>query len=138
MEEDIIQGLGMGGDDYITKPFGLGELRSRVAAHLRREKRERHHSFVISELKFNLLSKEVFAEEKLITFTKSEYEISEFLALHHGQVFSKERIHKAVFGFDRESDSSAIVEHIKNIRAKLAKVNRCPIETVWGIGYKWI
>jgi DNA-binding response OmpR family regulator len=138
MEEDIIQGLGMGGDDYITKPFGLGELRSRVAAHLRREQREKHHNFIISGLKFKLSAKEVFAGEELIPFTKSEYEISEFLALHHGQVFSKEKIYEAVFGFDRESDSSAIVEHIKNIRAKLAKVNCSTIETVWGIGYKWI
>lgn len=138
MEEDIIHGLGMGGDDYITKPFGLGELRSRVAAHLRREQREKHHNFIISGLKFKLSAKEVFAGEELIPFTKSEYEISEFLALHHGHVFSKERIYEAVFGFDRESDSSAIVEHIKNIRAKLAKVNCSTIETVWGIGYKWI
>lgn len=138
MEEDIIKGLGMGGDDYITKPFGLGELRSRVAAHLRREQREKHHNFIISGLKFKLSAKEVFAGEEMIPFTKSEYEISEFLALHHGQVFSKEKIYEAVFGFDRESDSSAIVEHIKNIRAKLAKVNCSAIETVWGIGYKWI
>ncbi len=138
MEEDIIKGLGMGGDDYITKPFGLGELRSRVAAHLRREQREKHHNFIISGLKFKLSAKEVFVEDELIPFTKSEYEISEFLALNHGQVFSKEKIYEAVFGFDRESDSLSIVEHIKNIRAKLAKVNRSTIETVWGIGYKWI
>lgn len=138
MEEDIIQGLGMGGDDYITKPFGLGELRSRVAAHLRREQREKHHNFIISGLKFKLSAKEVFVGDELIPFTKSEYEISEFLALNHGQVFSKEKIYETVFGFDRESDSLAIVEHIKNIRAKLTKVNRSTIETVWGIGYKWI
>lgn len=138
MEEDIIKGLGMGGDDYITKPFGLGELRSRVAAHLRREQREKHHNFIISGLKFKLSAKEVFVGDELIPFTKSEYEISEFLALNHGQVFSKEKIYEAVFGFDRESDSLSIVEHIKNIRAKLAKVNCSTIETVWGIGYKWI
>lgn len=138
MEEDIIKGLGMGGDDYITKPFGLGELRSRVAAHLRREKREKHNNFIISGIKFRLSAKEVFVGDELVPFTKSEYEISEFLALNHGQVFSKEKIFEAVFGFDRESDSSAIVEHIKNIRAKLAKVNQSPVETVWGIGYKWI
>lgn len=137
MEEDIIKGLGMGGDDYIKKPFGIGELRSRVAAHLRREHREKHNSFVISGVKFRLLAKEVFMEDNLIPLTKSEYEISEFLALNHGQVFSKEKIYEAVFGFEGESDSSAIVEHIKNIRAKFAKVNCSPIETVWGIGYKW-
>lgn len=138
MEEDIVKGLGMGGDDYITKPFGINELRSRVAAHLRREKREKHNSFIVSEVKFKLSSKEVFIGEKQIPLTKSEYEISEFLAINHGQVFSKGKIYESVFGFDGESDSSAIVEHIKNIRAKFAKLNVQPIETVWGIGYKWV
>ncbi len=138
MEDDIIEGFAIGGDDYITKPFGIGELRSRVAAHLRREQREKHHNFVISGIKFNLSAKEVFVGDNMIPFTKSEYEISEFLALHHGQVLSKEKIFEVVFGFDRESDSLAIVEHIKNIRAKLAKINCSPIETVWGIGYKWL
>ncbi|ERI94117.1 subtilin biosynthesis regulatory protein SpaR [Clostridiales bacterium oral taxon 876 str. F0540] len=138
MEEDIIKGLSIGGDDYIAKPFGLGELRSRVAAHLRREQREKHNSFLASGIKFNLSSKEAFAEGKLIPFTKSEYEISEFLALHHGQVFSKEKIYEAVFGYDKESDITAIVEHIKNIRAKLSKFDISSIETVWGIGYKWV
>ncbi|MBV7276253.1 response regulator transcription factor [Clostridium sp. PL3] len=138
MEEDIIKGLGMGGDDYITKPFGIGELRSRVAAHLRREKREKHNSFLISGVNFKLASKEVVVGEFSVPLTKSEYEISEFLAINHGQVFSKEKIYETVFGFEGESDSSAIVEHIKNIRAKLAKVGCSPIETVWGIGYKWV
>ncbi|MBP2031835.1 DNA-binding response OmpR family regulator [Clostridium algifaecis] len=138
MEEDIVKGLGMGGDDYITKPFGINELRSRVAAHLRREHREKHNSFVVSGVKFKLSAKEAFVEDKLIHLTKSEYEISEFLAINHGQVFSKEKIYEAIFGFDGESDSSAIVEHIKNIRAKFGKVGCSPIETVWGIGYKWV
>lgn len=137
MEEDIVKGLGMGGDDYITKPFGINELRSRVAAHLRREKREKHNSFIVSGVKFKLSSKEVFIGEKQIPLTKSEYEISEFLAINHGQVFSKGKIYESVFGFDGESDSSAVVEHIKNIRAKFTKLNVQPIETVWGIGYKW-
>lgn len=137
MEEDIVRGLSMGGDDYITKPFGINELRSRVAAHLRREKREKHNSFIVSGVKFKLSSKEVFIGEKQIPLTKSEYEISEFLAINHGQVFSKEKIYESVFGFDGESDSSAVVEHIKNIRSKFTKLNVQPIETVWGIGYKW-
>ena len=137
MEEDIVQGLSIGGDDYISKPFGLAELRSRVAAHLRRDQRERHHSFVASGFNFNLAAKELFLGDEQIRLTKSEYEISEYLALHHGQVFSKERIYEGVFGFNGESDSLAVVEHIKNIRAKLTKQNASPIETVWGIGYKW-
>lgn len=137
-EGDIIKGLGLGGDDYITKPFGIGELRSRVAAHLRREHREKHNSFAIGRVKFKMSSKEVYVKDKMVPLTKGEYEISEFLALNHGQVFSREKIYESVFGFDRESDSSAVVEHIKNIRAKFDSVNCHPIKTVWGIGYKWL
>lgn len=137
MENDLITGLNIGGDDYITKPFGIGELRARVDAHLRRDHREKQNAFTISGLRFNLAAKEVSYEEQKIAFTKSEYEICEFLAMNHGQVFSKERIYEAVFGFDGGSDSSAITEHIKNIRSKFTKYNRKAIDTVWGIGYKW-
>lgn len=137
MESDIMFGLGIGGDDYITKPFGVGELRARVACHLRREQREKRSLLVISDIKFNLSSKEVFVNNKKVPFTKGEYAICEYLARNHGQVFSKERIYEGVFGYDGESDSSAIAEHIKNIRAKLSVFDMNPVETVWGIGYKW-
>lgn len=136
-ESSIMYGLGSGGDDYITKPFGIGELRARVQAHLRRENREKKHSVLISGVRFDLSGKIAGAGENKIPLTKSEYEISEFLAMNHGQVFSKEQIFERVFGFDRESDVSAITEHVKNIRAKFAKQGVNPIETVWGIGYKW-
>ncbi|HCW53149.1 MAG TPA: DNA-binding response regulator, partial [Clostridium sp.] len=138
MENDVVTVLSIGGDDYITKPFGINELRARVKAHLRREHREKKNSFTISNLKFNMNSKEIYYEDKLISFTKSEYKICEYLALSHGQVFSKEQIYENVFGFNYESDLSAIVEHIKNIRSKLKKLDLNPIETVWGIGYKWV
>ncbi|ACD23384.1 response regulator transcription factor [Clostridium botulinum] len=137
MEEDIVKGLSFGGDDYITKPFGISELRARVNAHLRRERREKQNAFYISELKFYINSKEVYHDEELISFTKSEYNICEYLALNHGQVFSKEQIYESVFGFDGHSDTTAIVEHIKNIRSKLKVRGINTIETVWGIGYKW-
>jgi len=137
METDLITGLRVGGDDYITKPFGIGELRARVEAHLRRDHREKQNVFAISGLRFHLAAKEVYVEEVKIPLTKSEYEICEHLAMNHGQVFSKEQIYEAIFGFDGESDSSAITEHIKNIRNKLSKYDLKVIETVWGIGYKW-
>lgn len=137
MEQDIVMGLSIGGDDYISKPFGIGELRARVAAHLRREHREKQNAFSISDVKFNIAAKESYYNEELIPFTKSEYSICEYLAINHGQVFSKERIYESIFGFDGSSDTSAIVEHIKNIRSKLKKIGITPIETVWGIGYKW-
>lgn len=137
MENDITYGLGIGGDDYITKPFGMAELRARVNAHLRREHREKHNIFMASGVAFSLSGKEVKVDNEKVPLTKSEYAICEYLARNSGQVFSKERIYEGVFGYDGESDSSCIAEHIKNIRAKLAKFNVATIETVWGIGYKW-
>ena len=136
-EGDLITGFGLGADDYIRKPFGLGELRARVAAHLRRENREKKHRITLGDLEFSLQAKEIYCQGKQIPLTKSEYSICEYLALNRGQVFSKLRIYEHVFGYDGESDSSTITEHIKNIRAKLQKVGVSPVETVWGIGYKW-
>jgi len=138
LENDIVTGLSIGGDDYIIKPFGIKELRARVNAHLRREKREKQNGFIISNLRFNMLNKTISYNEHKIDFTKSEYEICEYLAVNHGQVFSKEKIYEKIYGYDGESDITSIVEHIKNIRAKLKKHNINPIETVWGIGYKWV
>ena len=136
-EKDIMRGLGIGGDDYITKPFGIGELRARVAAHLRRETRENKQAVSVNGVQFYLKEKRVSYEGNEITFTKSEYAICEYLALNHGQVFSKDRIYEHVFGYDKESDNSVITEHIKNIRAKCQRAGLEPIETVWGIGYRW-
>lgn len=136
-EKDIMRGLGIGGDDYITKPFGIGELRARVAAHLRRETREKKQAVSVTGVQFYLKEKRVSYEGNEITFTKSEYAICEYLALNHGQVFSKDRIYEHVFGYDKESDNSVITEHIKNIRAKCQRAGLEPIETVWGIGYRW-
>ncbi|MCJ0061990.1 response regulator transcription factor [Clostridioides difficile] len=137
MENDITYGLGLGADDYLTKPFRIAELRARVNAHLRRENRERHNTLNFDRIKIDLSEKEIRIDNQTVIFTKSEYLICEYLARNKGQVFSKEQIYEAVFGFDGESDNSTISTHIKNIRAKFAKVNIQPILTVWGIGYKW-
>lgn len=136
-EADIMEGLGIGGDDYITKPFGIGELRARVAAHLRREGRQKKNAVSVGDVQFLLQAKQAVYEGKALELTKSEYAICEYLALNHGQVFSKDRIYEHVFGYDGEGDSSAITEHIKNIRGKCQKAGFAPIETVWGIGYRW-
>lgn len=138
METDIIYGLGIGADDYITKPFRIGELRARVTAHLRRERREHHNTLGFEqEIKFDLSSKELFMKGKNVDLTKSEYEICEYLARNRGQVFTREQIYEAVFGFDGNSDNSTIATHIKNIRSKLAGYGVTPINTVWGVGYRW-
>lgn len=137
MDEDLMEGFAKGGDDYIKKPFSIVELRARIAAHLRRENREHNEILSTNGMKFNLKSKELYYEDKKIMLTKSEYIICEHLARHKGQVFSLEQIFTATYGFDKGSDNSAIREHIKNIRFKVTKYTENPIETIWGIGYKW-
>lgn len=136
-ETDLMRGLGLGADDYITKPFGIGELRARAAAHLRRERRERKHAVSAGDVRFYLREKQAVYGDFTLPFTKSEYGICEYLALNKGQIFTKDRIYEHVFGYDKESDSSVIAEHVKNIRAKCGRAGIQPIETVWGIGYRW-
>ncbi|MEK4174131.1 response regulator transcription factor [Lysinibacillus sp. FSL L8-0312] len=137
LEEDVMYGLGLGADDYLIKPFGIGELRARVNAHIRRESREKRNILYSDKVHFNLSGKELFVQNERALLTKSEYEICEFLARHRGQVFSKEQIYESIFGFDGKSDSTAITEHVKNIRSKLHAFDIDVIDTVWGIGYKW-
>lgn len=137
MENDITFGLGLGADDYLTKPFRIAELRARINAHLRREQRERHSCLTFDRIKIDLGAKKVIVDGSSVPLTKSEYLICEYLARNRGQVFSREQIYEAVFSLDGESDNSTIATHIKNIRAKLNTLDVQPITTVWGIGYKW-
>ncbi len=137
LEEDLLYGLEIGADDYMTKPFRIAELRARVNAHLRREQREHHSVLIFENMKFDLAAKELWAAGKRVSLTKSEYLICEYLARNKGQVFTKEQIYEAVFGLDGDSDDSTISTHIKNVRAKLNPFGIQPITTVWGIGYKW-
>lgn len=137
LEEDITFGLDIGGDDYITKPFRVAELRARVNAHLRREHRNKNHRLVCEECMFDLDAKCIIANNEEISLTKSEYLICEFLARHKSQVFSREQIYEAVFGVYGESDNATISTHVKNIRYKFEGYGLKPITTVWGIGYKW-
>ena len=137
MENDITYGLGLGADDYLTKPFRVAELCARVNAHLRREKRERHHSLTFDHIRIDLSAKEIRVDGQPLALTKSEYLICEYLARNKGQVFSKEQIYEAVFSFEGESDNSTISTHVKNIRAKFGRAGAAPVATVWGIGYKW-
>lgn len=137
MENDITFGLGLGADDYLTKPFRITELRARVNAHLRREHRERHTALTFDRIRIDLSAKELRVDNIPVPFTKSEYLICEYLAKNKGQVFSKEQIYETVFSLEGNSDNSTISTHIKNIRAKLSKLDIQPIATVWGIGYKW-
>ncbi|TCK92592.1 DNA-binding response OmpR family regulator [Natranaerovirga hydrolytica] len=138
LEADIIKGLWIGADDYITKPFGANALRARVNAHLRRENREKKNTIFVSGVSFNMNAKEIYLDKTKLLVTKSEYAICEYLALNQGRVFSREQIYVVVFGYDGESDNTVIPVHIKNIRRKFLEHNKAPIETVWGVGYKWV
>lgn len=145
-ETDKVRGLTLGGDDYVTKPFGLRELMARIDANLRREKRSQYikaehkrSKLYFGTLCLYLKERAVKIEGSRIDLTRREYDIVELLALHAGQVFSREQIYEKVWGYDSEGDSATVVERIKNIRAKFAAVTpgREYISTVWGIGYKW-
>ena len=120
-ETDIISGLGYGADDYICKPFGIRSFIARIAAHLRRENRERHIVLVSKGLRFDLSEKIIACKEENIDLTKSEYEICEYLAKNKGQVFTMEQIYDYLYGFEDSGTPAAIREHIKNIRAKFKK-----------------
>lgn len=138
---DKINGFRMGGDDYIVKPFSIDELGARVAAHLRRETRNQNKSKVnfIGDLVIDYGERTVSYNNVLISFAKKEFDIIEFLSMNKGQVFDKERIYECIWGFDSQGDSAVVAEHIRRIRAKFAMINGLSyIETIWGVGYKWI
>ena len=137
MEADVDYGLSVGADDYLRKPFSVNELRARVRAHLRREKREHQSVLVRDEVRFYLKNREVYYGEVPISLTSSEYDILLLLAKYPGQVFSKEEIYENIYGYEKDGNDSAIAEHVKNIRKKLSEKNLQCIETVWGIGYRW-
>ena len=140
-EAAVLEGLGIGADDFLSKPFRVAELRARVAAHLRRQNRTPVHRLVRGGGSFDLSAREAAVGETPLPLTRSEYAICEYLALHAGQTFTKEQIYEAVFGIDGTADDTAVTQHIKNIRAKLRAAGVAEpetlLKTIWGVGYQW-
>lgn len=139
-EQDQVNGFMAGGDDYITKPFGLEELEARVAAHLRREERGKQKKKIMGNGDFiiDYEERKIFLCEEEIVLTKTEFDIVEMLSSHKGQIFDREAIYEKLWGFDKDGDSTVIMEHVRRIRSKFAKKShKEAIETVWGVGYRW-
>lgn len=139
-EDDRVNGLLSGGDDYITKPFSLKELDARITAHLKREQRRSASSNFCfrNGLVIDYAAKTVQIDNTCLELTKVEYGIIEFLSMNPGMVFDRERIYEKVCGYDAEGDSRVITELIRRIRNKFRAFTETEyIETVWGIGYRW-
>lgn len=140
-DSDKINGFASGGDDYITKPFSIGELEARIAAHIRRENRisSQNNVKIFGNSIINYTEKTVCCNDEKIELTKKEYGIIEMLSINAGQIFNKEQIYEKIWGYDAEGDSSVVAEHIRRLRAKLVAFGEEQhINTVWGMGYKWI
>jgi len=142
---DKIRGLGLGADDYISKPFSPNELVARVKAHLNRFDRltgkseKAKQEIQIKNLIINQVSRRVFLDNKEIIFTTKEFEILNFLASHPNIVFSKEQLYDHIWGDDSYGDIATIAVHIKKIRDKIEKDPQHPrfIDTLWGSGYRF-
>lgn len=138
---DKIKGFSVGADDYIVKPFDLDELGARVAAHLRRENRKQEQSTLrfFNDMVIDYAKREISISGTLVSLSKKEFDIVELLSINAGQVFDRERIYDTVWGLEGDGNSDTIMEHIRKIRAKFSALSlHNYIETVWGVGYKWI
>ena len=145
---DKVRGLGLGADDYISKPFDPAELVARVNANLRqyermlqrlpREKTEEPEEIIIQDLRILVNSWKVYKGEKEIKFPNREFELLKFLAMNPNIVFSKEQLFEKIWGYDYVGDSATVMVHINRIREKIEDDSKNPriLETVWGAGYR--
>lgn len=140
-ELDKVKGLELGADDYITKPFGIMELLSRIKAVLRRTSTAVSTSqlITIDKLVIDLQKRNVFYDGKEAVLTYKEFEVLSYLGRHRGTAVSREKLMLNVWGFDYEGESRTVDAHIKTLRQKLEAVGCMDIvTTVRGFGYKII
>ncbi len=143
---DKIRGLGLGADDYMTKPFSPNEMVARVKAHISRYEKlsgtNRDHKqteLAIRGLVINLDARRVTLNEEEIFLTTKEYDLLLFLAQNPNHVFSKDTLLEKVWGIDCFGDSATITVHVGKLRDKIEKdkENEQFIETIWGVGYRF-
>lgn len=144
-EVDKIRGFGLGADDYILKPFGLGELVARVKAHLARYDRLvgsgewRRDELTLHGIRIDRQSHRVYVNETEVAFTAKEYDLLLFLVSNPNRVFRKEELFERIWGLDALGDHATVTVHISKLREKIERDPSAPqyIETVWGVGYRF-
>jgi len=138
--DDKIRGLDMGADDYITKPFHLAELNSRIKSLARRRHFDGANELIFNEIKINIDSSEVFINGTIIDLTKKEYEILLYFIVNRNKVITREAIAEHVWGdnISYADNYDFIYSHIKNLRKKIELNNgRNYLHNIYGIGYKF-
>jgi Response regulators consisting of a CheY-like receiver domain and a winged-helix DNA-binding domain len=138
--DDKIRGLDMGADDYITKPFHLAELNSRIKSLARRRHFDGANELIFNEIKINTDSNEVFINETILDLTKKEFEILLYFIVNRNKVITRESIAEHVWGdnISYSDNYDFIYSHIKNIRKKIELNNgRNYLHNMYGIGYKF-
>jgi DNA-binding response OmpR family regulator len=142
---DKIRGLGLGADDYITKPFSPSELVARVKAHLARYERligsgmKENQIIEIRGLKIDKTARRVFLDGEEKIFTTKEFDLLTFLAENPNHVFTKDELFQEIWDMESVGDIATVTVHIKKIREKIEYNTSKPqyIETIWGVGYRF-